>query len=294
MDRFTLEVPATVANLGSGFDAIGVAIGLTTRVIVELTGDGIAVINEGPYADGLAGAPTDARNLLAKTILDVAGSDAPRNLRITQHLGAPVGRGFGSSASAIVAGLFAARALGLLDEDTELAPLAIAIEGHPDNVMPCLFGGITATGGETTIRIEPHADWRMLLAIAPAMSRTAETRTALPDTFSRGDAAAQAARAALLGIALGCGDLDALFEGTGDVIHQPTRLAAMPESAVIVGAWRARGIPAFLSGAGPSVCAIVASADADLLVAQLGSDVPAGWELRAARLRSEGARIVER
>lgn len=287
-----LEVPATVANLGPGFDAVGVAIEMSTRVEFELTGDRVIVEHVGAWASALADAPTDGRNLLARTFLEACTDGAPTGVRITQHLDAPVGRGFGSSASAIVAGLVAADALGLRDPGIDLLARAVDIEGHPDNVSPCLLGGITTTAGETTIRIEPPAGWAMIVAIAPTMSDTAHARIQLPETFTRAQTADQAARSALLGFALGCGDLDALYEGTYDLLHQPTRFAAMPESAAIVASWRARGVAAFLSGAGPSVAGIVPLEDTEELAMELAASAPDGWAVLSTGLCHTGTRLL--
>jgi homoserine kinase len=287
--KVRVEVPATVANLGPGFDSVGLAVAMTTIVDIEIAGDEIIVENTGPWASALADAPTDANNLMAKAFLDAAGDRAPKGVRFTQDLQAPVGRGFGSSAAAIVAGIVAADACGLTDPDTDLLDLAVSLEGHPDNVSPCLLGGITATAGETTLRISPPTDWTAILAIAPAVSETAESRTKLPEAYPREQMANQSARAALLGFALGTGDLDALYEGTEDLLHQPTRFAALPESAAIVSSWREVGVAAFLSGAGPSVGAIVSKADAEDLAKRFSADAPDGWTVRACPLRQEGA-----
>lgn len=292
MKELVVDVPATVANLGPGFDAVGLALDLSTRVEFHLTGDVVTVEHAGAWADSMADGPTDATNLLARAFLELAGARAPEGVRIVQHLEAPVGRGFGSSASAIIAGIVAADAFGLIANGTDLLQAAIRIEGHPDNVAPCLLGGITATAGETTIRVEPPDGWAAVLAIAPTTSLTASARARMPDTYPRSEMVAQSGRAALLGLAIGSGDLDALFEGTEDHLHQPTRLAEAPESAGLVHAWRAEGIAAFLSGAGPSVAAIVPSDDARGLAARLTGKAPEGWEVRACGLRREGARII--
>ncbi|MFP5224514.1 MAG: homoserine kinase [Actinomycetota bacterium] len=290
--KVRVEVPATVANLGPGFDSVGLAVDMATVVEVELTGGQIVVENRGAWADALADAPTDETNLLARAFLAAVGGEAPEGVRFVQDLQAPVGRGFGSSAAAIVAGIVAADALGLCAPDTDLLGLAVALEGHPDNVSPCLLGGITATAGETTIRIAPPTDWVSLLAVAPAAEGTMESRTRLPDTYPRREVAGQAARAALLGFALGTGDLDALFEGTEDMMHQPTRFAALPESAQMVKEWREVGVAAFLSGAGPSIAAIVSKADAEDLADRFAASAPAGWDVRACPLRTQGARAL--
>jgi homoserine kinase len=181
--KVRVEVPATVANLGPGFDSVGLAVAMTTIVEVEIAGDEIVVENTGPWASALSDAPMDANNLMARAFLEAAGSRAPKGVRFTQDLQAPVGRGFGSSAAAIVAGIVAADACGLTDPDADLLDLAVSLEGHPDNVSPCLLGGITASAGETTIRISPPTDWTAILAIAPAVR--ADGQTVRPSSTAR-------------------------------------------------------------------------------------------------------------
>lgn len=287
--RIVVEVPATVANCGPGFDSVGVAIDLVTRVEVILEGDDIEVSYEGPWASALADAPTDRSNLLARAFLEASGARAPRGVRFHEVVEAPVGRGLGSSASAIVAGIIAASSLGYTDSDHE--NLAVRLDGHPDNVMPCLMGGIYVAGGDTRLRFEPPSGWMLLLAISPEMSATAETRASLPDSYPRAEVVQQGSRAALLGAALASGNLAALFDATEDRLHQPARLASMPESAEILTSWRGMGLPAFLSGAGPSVAAFIEARQADEVVGGLDR-LPEGWDVQAVDLRPEGARLI--
>lgn len=294
MNRIVVEVPATVANCGPGFDAVGVAIDLVTRVEVTLSDEpGTSVAYEGPWASALADAPLDETNLLARSFLSAAGADAPKGVRFLERVDAPVGRGFGSSASAIVGGIMAAQGLGFGVEDDDAAlRAAIALEGHPDNVVPCMLGGITISAGGSHLRFDPPPGWMMLLAIAPQVSSTKATRTMLPDAYPRAAMAHQSGRAALLGAALALGELRALFDATEDLLHQPARLGSMPETASIVYSWRSQGLPAFLAGAGPSAAAFIDSADADRLVTAAEGMVPDGWRVLAVDLRPEGARLI--
>lgn len=288
MNRIVVEVPATVANCGPGFDAVGVAIDLVTRIEVSIEGDEVQIELDGPWAPALADAPRDSTNLLARAFFAAAGASAPKGVRFVEYVEAPVGRGLGSSASAVVGGIFAASALGFLEG--EASELAIAMDGHPDNVMPCLMGGIYVAAGSTRLRFDPPPGWMLLLAVAPEMSATAETRGTLPDSYPRAAMAEQSGRAALLGAALASGDIDALFDATVDQLHQPTRLATMPRSAEIITSWRSQGLPAFLSGAGPSVAAFVTAETASEAVAS--ANVPEGWQCSAVDLRPEGARLI--
>ena len=187
----------------------------------------------------------------------------------------PHGRGLGSSAAAIVAGILAARALAGVGAD-RLPPavvfgLATEIEGHPDNVAACLGGGLTiawtADGRPRMVRLEPLASIKPVICVAPAPVRTEVARRLLPDLVPHRDAADNAGRSALLVAALtatmrqlpggppeGAG---ALLAATRDWLHQDYRAAAMPETAALVGRLRAAGIPAVVSGAGPSVLALL-------------------------------------
>lgn len=295
MNRIVVEVPATVANCGPGFDAVGVALDLVTRVEVTVTDEpGITVAYDGPWASALADAPRDATNLLARAFLSVAGDEAPAGVSFVEHVESPVGRGFGSSASAIVAGILAARGLGFGSQQEEDAALAgaIALEGHPDNVVPCFLGGITISAGGSHLRFDPPPGWMLLLAIAPHTSSTTATRATLPDTYPRAAMAHQSGRAALLGAALAVGELRALFDATEDLLHQPARFAAMPDTATIVYRWRTQGLPAFLSGGGPSVAAFIDAAEAERVVRDAEAVVPDGWRVLAVDLRPEGARLI--
>jgi homoserine kinase len=294
MKRIVVEVPATVANCGPGFDAVGVAIDLVTRIEVTIEDEpGIQVSYQGAWAGALADAPTDETNLLARSFLDYTQVPAPKGLSFVETVEAPVGRGFGSSAAAIVGGILAADGLGLGagNDDAALAA-AIKFEGHPDNVVPCLLGGITVSAGTSHLRFDPPPGWMMLLAVAPIGASTTEARALLPETYPRAAVAHQSGRAALLGAALAVGEMRALFDATDDMIHQPARFAAMPQSASIVAAWRARNLPAFLSGGGPSVAAFIDAQQADKLVTAAEAEVPTDWKVVAVDLRPEGARLI--
>jgi homoserine kinase len=220
----------------------------------------------------------------------------------------PHGRGLGSSAAAIVAGILAARALAGPGAD-RLSPavlfgLATEIEGHPDNVAACLGGGLTiawtADGQPRMVRLEPLTSIRPVVFVAPASVRTEVARGLLPDQVPHRDAAANAGRSALLVAALTQlpDGADALLAATQDWLHQDYRAEAMPETAALVGRLRAAGIPAVVSGAGPSVLALLPGTqkpDYRHHLDSLGSTVREtgiAWHTSSLDVERHGARVL--
>ncbi|MDP9240941.1 MAG: homoserine kinase, partial [Actinomycetota bacterium] len=263
-----VRVPATSANLGPGFDAFALALDLHDDVVVRVADEGMSIDVAGQGADDL---PRTPRHLVVKSLrsaFDALGGQ-PRGLEIVCANRIPQARGLGSSAAAIVAGIVAARALvlggeELLDDAAALA-LAASLEGHADNVAACLLGGLTLAWTEQrvarAVRLEPAG--LSPAAFVPAMrSSTARGRKALPELVPLADAAANAARAALLIPAL-TGRPDLLFAATEDRLHQDARAAVLPRTGALLGKLRADGIPAVLSGSGPSVL-VLTSDGADL------------------------------
>lgn len=260
-------VPATSANLGPGFDAFGLALGLSDEVVVRVTDAGLRVVVTG---QGEADLPRDEHHLVVAALraaFDVMGGQ-PAGLEIVCRNRIPQARGLGSSAAAIVAGVLAARALAgaaTLDDEAVLR-VAAGLEGHPDNVAACLLGGFTiawiSTGGRTrAVRLEPAADLSPVVLVPTTRSTTAYARAVLPATVPHLDATFNAGRAALLVTAL-TGRLDLLLDATQDRLHQDARAPAMPATAALVAMLRDRGVPAVVSGAGP---AVLAFGDADLI-----------------------------
>ncbi|HEV7823684.1 MAG TPA: homoserine kinase [Mycobacteriales bacterium] len=254
-----VRVPATSANLGPGFDALGLALSLHDEIVVRVTGGGLAIKVTG---EGEGEVPLTEEHLLVRAmrvVFDALGEQPP-GLRIGCLNRIPHARGLGSSAATIVAGMVAARALvvrsGLTDAD--LLVLATTMEGHPDNVAACLYGGLTIAwtdaGTGRAVRITPHDGVRPVAFVPPTRSSTAEARALMPTVVPLGDAADNAGRSALLVHALSS-DPSVLFPATVDHLHQPYRAPAMPESAALVAALREAGIPAVISGAGGTVLA---------------------------------------
>jgi homoserine kinase len=259
-----LRVPATSANLGPGFDSLGLALALHDVVVVRVTDSGLDVDVAGEGSDSLR---RDRRNLVVQALratFDVLGGQ-PRGLSVVAANRIPHGRGLGSSAAAIVAGVCAARSLvlGGLPDDDALA-VATALEGHPDNVAACLYGGATVSwydenGRPRAVRL-PVADALSPVAFVPSTARqsTKASRAMLPESIAYADAVWTASRAALLAYAVGSRP-DLLLAATDDRLHQPYRLATQPRGAALLARLREAGVPAVLSGSGPTVLALATS-----------------------------------
>jgi len=272
-DVVRVRAPATSANLGPGFDALGLALSLHDEVDAWVRESGLSIEISGEGAD-LADVGEDHLIVRAmRAAFAVIGGQPPGiGLRCVNRI--PHGRGLGSSAAAIVAGILAARALACPGPDGAgrlpdgaLLGLATEMEGHPDNVAACLSGGLTiawtADGRPWMVRLEPLTSIKPVICVAPDPVHTKVARRLLPDLVPLQDAAANAGRSALLVAALtqlpagppeGAG---ALLAATRDWLHQDYRAAAMPETAALVGRLREAGIPAVVSGAGPSVLALL-------------------------------------
>jgi homoserine kinase len=272
-----VRAPATSANLGPGFDCFALALQLYDDVVVRVAESGLAVDVAGQGAEDVR---RDKRNLVVRAVqatFEVLGGQ-PRGLEIVCANRIPHGRGLGSSAAAIVSGVLAARELVLgggerLPDDAVLR-LAAQLEGHPDNVAACLSGGFTMAWTEIaateageprplsrSLRLDVHKSLAPIVFVPETKSSTAKARKLLPESVPHHDATANASRAALLVQAL-TRRPDLLLVATEDVLHQPYRAPAMPRSAALVARLRAAGIPAVISGAGPSVLALTTTAQA--------------------------------
>jgi len=261
-DHVTVTVPATAGNLGPGFDALGMALGVTDEVEVWALGSPrIEIEIEGEGADTL---PRDESHLIVRAIR--AASDAVglpyTGLRIVARNSIPHGRGLGSSAAAVVAGIAAVR--GLMAEPEALSNetmlrLATEFEGHPDNAAPAIWGGATVAWldheGAHAVPLEVAMGIETAVLIPNAVLATEQARAALPPQVPHADAAFNVARASLLVAALS-GHPERLWAGTEDRLHQGYRASAMPAAAAMITYLRERGMPAVVSGAGPSVLVI--------------------------------------
>jgi homoserine kinase len=298
----SVEVPASSANLGSGFDCFAAALSLKLRAEL-FRGDEAGILLE---THGEGSPPADAdpeQNLVIRAFragLRTAGGASVGSgaWRIEVASMIPAARGLGSSAAAIVAGLLLGASVGRRSPDPdELMALATDLEGHPDNVAAAIFGGITLAvtspqAPATVRRFRVPASWIPVVFITKAESRTADMRGVLPASIPFSDAAAQAGRAALLATAVATADSALLRLAMDDRLHQPYRLPRLPNSARLIDVAYARGaIAACLSGAGPTVLALCDSpAVAHSVEKAMNASGVAGM---AARLRFDetGARI---
>lgn len=263
----TVQVPATTANLGPGFDAFGLALDLHLTVrTVPRTAQPERVRTAG--GAGCGELPTDGGNLVWRAFVafcerhDVAVPDVAMVARCE----VPLERGLGSSSAAIVAGLVLARALTEVElGDPELIAQASELEGHADNVAPALLGGLVAcanddAGGLVLRRVNPAPHLRPLALVPTTTQATTASRAVLPESLPRAAVAEQGARAGHVLAAL-TGTWPVAVGVAGDRLHEPARLAVMGPSGEVVAGLRAAGIHAWLSGAGPSVTAAVPCLD---------------------------------
>jgi homoserine kinase len=310
-DRCEVRVPATSANLGPGFDCLGLALGTYLHIAVTPSRE-VEIAGVGPPRP-------PSRNLTFKSYAAAFRSfgQEPPPLRFETIETYPSARGMGASASAIVAGLVLARAVGgLALSDRELAGLAVAIEGHADNVLPALFGGLVlATGASPEagrpsspeagrpsspevpdvpwMRFEPPGAVSPLVLVARRGLRTSEARRVLPDVVPRADAVANAsATGALVAILSGAAPPGGLLYATGDRLHEPYRLPLMPETRELHARLRERGIATALSGAGPSLLCLVEAARLEEAQAAAEALMPYGWQVLAPGWDVEGARVL--
>jgi homoserine kinase len=262
MSSVRVRVPATSANLGPGFDSLGLALGLHDEI--ELT-----EIDGGPstvevHGEGAGRVPRDERHLVLKAVCatyELAGVDRP-SVHLTCRNVIPHSRGLGSSASAAVAGIVAACGLlgpGKAPDDEAVLDLAARFDGHADNVAACLYGGLVVTWctgpSYRAAHLEPHPDVVPVAFVSEHSSSTEATRGLLPDRVPHSDAAFTASRSALVVHALTRAP-ELLLPATEDRLHQPYRRPAYPATATLMDALRDAGVPAVVSGAGPTVLAL--------------------------------------
>lgn len=296
-----VQVPATSANIGPGFDAFGLALGLHDRYVAQIMDDpGLDIDVTGEGADSVR---LDEKNLVVKAMYEgfhfMGGK--PRGLALRALNVIPHGRGLGSSAAAIVGGLVLARALVLSGDermnDEALLTIASRLEGHPDNVAAALSGGATIAWqevrhGERVARcVGIQVDQQIkTLAFIPSNSvATTKARKLLPELVPHADAVANSMHAALLVQAL-TNRPDLLFIATEDFLHQKYRQEAMPKSFALVSKLRAAGVAAFISGAGPTVLVLHTGDPSE--VAELQRAAGDSFSLQALEISARGAGVV--
>ncbi|NNM45752.1 homoserine kinase [Knoellia koreensis] len=301
----TVRVPASSANLGPGFDSIGLALGLWDTCTATVTDTpGIVVDVEG---EGAQDVPRDGSHLVVRTMLrawEALGVEPPPGLHLQCANTVPHGRGLGSSATAIVTGILAAQGIddvcrgaggdGASPDLGFVNDLAAELEGHPDNSSASVFGGLTLSwsdepGRTSTVRLEPHPDVRALVFVPATQLSTAKARSVLPTHVRHGDAASNSARAALLVHAV-TSQPAYLLAATREWLHQEARRESFSSSMALVDRLRAAGHAAVISGAGPSVL-VLTTADRAGEVTAFGD--PA-WSVLAPGIPTIGAHITDR
>lgn len=284
----TVRTPASSANLGPGFDALGLALGLHDEITGEvLDRPGLEVDVTGEGAGDVA---LDESHLVHRAMaaaFDLMGV-SPAGLRLACANTIPHGRGLGSSSAAIAGGIVLARALvenghDLLD-DQAAYQLAADIEGHPDNVAAALFGGLTIAWVDGAAVAVERLDVQVPVTVfvPPAAVATEVARGLLPESVSHADAAFNAGRAALLVAALTSAP-HRLISATEDRLHQSYRSVAMPESYRLLRNLRVEGVPAIISGAGPTVLAFARG---------IATSAPDGWTVHELGVEARGAHAV--
>lgn len=286
-----VRVPATSANLGPGFDALGLALGLYDDVEMEMAGSGLSIEVRG---EGEETADRGEAHLIARTFRAAYASigGVAEGLRIRCVNRIPHARGLGSSSAATVAGILAARALhpdGAKFTDEDVLTLATRVEGHPDNVAPCLAGGLTiawqTSDGPRLTRLDVSPRVRPVALVPDSRLSTERARGLLPEMVSHADAAANSGRAALL-IAAMTVTPELLLDATEDRLHQSYRAPVMPESLELVERLRRKGVAAVVSGAGPTVLAL---AFRDGEVDSIGTEVGTSWHIHPLDVAPHGA-----
>jgi homoserine kinase len=284
-----VTVPASSANLGPGFDSLGLALELRDSLRGSIVPRGLAVTVEG---EGAGAVPRDESHLVVRAMRATFATlgVSPPGIELVCTNSVPHGRGLGSSAAAIVGGVHLARALVEAGPEQlsqlEAFRLAARLEGHPDNVAAACFGGLTVSGSALGVffaaRAEVSAAVRAVLLVPPGPLPTSVARALLPDVVPHAEAAANAGRAALLMTAL-AGQPSLLLTATEDLLHQRYRRAAMPESLDLVDRLRGAGHAAVVSGAGPAVLVLTVSETADVL-----AHAPGGWDARVLDVAATG------
>jgi homoserine kinase len=290
-----VRVPATSANLGPGFDALGLALTLYDDVDVqadtEMADSGLSIEVSG---EGEETARRGKDHLIARTFCSayalMGGSVSGLRIRCVNRI--PHARGLGSSSAATIAGILAARALhprGHTFTDDDVLAMATRVEGHPDNVAPCLAGGLTIAwqtpDGARLTRLEVSPGIRPVAFVPDLRLVTERARGLLPEMVPHADAAANAGRAALLIAAL-TGAPELLLDATEDRLHQTYRAPAMPQSLDLVERLRGKGIAAVVSGAGPTVLALTFR---DGEVDSIGAELGTSWHIHPLDVAPHGA-----
>ena len=293
MKRVTIRVPATTANLGPGFDAFGCALSLYTDVTFEETDCGLEIT-------GCDEAYTGPDNLAYTSYCAVVASfsEEVRGLKIHIDAHIPICRGLGSSAALLVAGAMGANVLHGNKLSTQgLLNITNAMEGHPDNLAPAFFGGLTASmvdnGLPVCVNFPLHPDWEFLALVPDFTLSTSVAREALPKQYSRSDAVYNIAHGAMVLKALELGDEKLLRNAMQDRIHQPYRKGMIQDYDKIEGLIRTTGAAFCLSGAGPTLLCITRNPGLeDKLAKKIHEITQANWEMLPLHVEFQGAHEI--
>lgn len=299
--KILVKVPATTANLGPGFDALGLALNLWNETEFTPARDGQMTISISGEGEGKL--PLNADNAIVESALKIyqlAGKPCP-GMRIRCHNRVPIGSGLGSSSAAMLTGMLGANALlGSPFTDEEILKLAIETEGHPDNVAPAMLGGLVASivYEERVISLKlpaqaNRAPIHVTVVLPDFDFPTQQARAILPRQVERKDAIYNISRAVLVTEALRTGDLDLLGKAMSDMLHQPYRLPLIPGAQAAMQAGRQAGAAVALSGAGPSLIAFSSKEQPDIGAAMQRAFEAAGLTARIFKLEtsSEGAEV---
>jgi homoserine kinase len=294
----SVKVPATSANLGPGFDTLGMALSFYDELQVEaVAGSEIFVEVHG---EGAGEVPTDGSNLVAKTIayvFDRYKQPLP-GLKLIAHNVIPHGRGMGSSGAAVVSGIMAAKGLleGIVEiSSNELLDIATELEGHPDNVAPALFGGLTIAwedeSGPHHKKLFVHRGVSPLELVPAHKMSTALARSLQPASVPHDDAVFNVSRSALLIAAL-TQSPELMMAATEDKLHQEYRAEAMPETNALIQLMRSHGHAAVVSGAGPSVLVLASDPAERLEAAKLAAEKYPQWQALLLAVDFKGATVI--
>ncbi|RGE21074.1 homoserine kinase [Leucobacter sp. wl10] len=296
-----VKVPATSANLGPGFDTLGIALAYGDELVAETRDEPGATVRVTGVGEGEV--PTDASNLVVRSaahVFERLGRPVP-GLEIAARNRIPHGRGMGSSGAAIVAGIMIAAGMLQSDPDSplelsedELLAFATELEGHPDNVAPALFGGLTIAWtterGPRFKRLMVHRGVAPLVLVPSFTMSTELARSLQPKQVPHEDAVFNVSRSALLIAAL-TQSPELLLEATEDRLHQHYRGDAMPATRDLIGELRADGHPAVVSGAGPSILVLSNGPGERLRAADLVAERHAEWQSLTLAVDTKGATV---
>ena len=294
MKRVTIRVPATTANLGPGFDAFGCALNLYTDVTFEETDSGLEITG---CDEAYSGPDNMAYTAYCAVLASL--SEEIRGVKIHIESQIPICRGLGSSAALLVAGAMGANVLRGNKLSTQgLLNITNAMEGHPDNLAPAFYGGLTASmvdnGLPVTVNFPLHKDWEFLALVPDFDLPTPLARSVLPKDVSRADAIYNIAHGAMVLKALELGDEKLLRNAMQDRLHQNYRRSLIQDYDIIEQVVRTTGAAFCLSGAGPTLLCITLDEKLDeKLQKKLPAVTKANWQLLPLHIDFQGARIIE-